>query len=116
MAEESPIKSISAYSTDGISGYDFVKNVFESHHDEVIETLLKYAGNDECDFLEFQAGIEVTPDNLKPGEKQEDLHWNYAKEIIAMINSRGGLFVLGVSGVCLSSRVQSGLSMGYGVA
>ena len=97
MAEESPLKSTSSYFAEGISGYDFVKKVFESHHDEVIETLLKYAGNDECDFLEFKAGIEAKPNTLKPGEKQEDLYWNYAKEIIAMINSRGGLFVLGVS-------------------
>ena len=41
--------------------------------------------------------MEANPCTLKPVEAPQDLYWNYSREIVAMINSQGGLFVIGVS-------------------
>lgn len=83
--------------TSAISADELVEKIIDARKDsgDVIECLLRLAGNDECDFLEFKAGMTLLPTDAAK-QRVESLYWNYAHELIAMINSRGGLFVIGV--------------------
>lgn len=79
-----------------VSGYDFVCRVLREKPENPIGYLLSCAHDNECDFLEFKAGMELKPENAKPGETQDDLYWDYAQAVIALINTKGGAFVVGV--------------------
>ena len=81
----------------GISGYEFVQRILRLHPEDSVETLLEYTHNSETDFLELKASIEVRACDLNPGESPGDIYWNIARELIAMINSRGGVLFIGVS-------------------
>ena len=80
------------------SGFEFAEKILATHLEkgDVVETLLRYASNDECDFLELKASVHVPSEDCKPGELPSDIFWNIAHELIAMINSRGGILLLGV--------------------
>ena len=62
-----------------------------------MEALIKLAGEQEADWLEFKAAIRP-PDGQAPdpGENLADYRWNVAKALIAMLNSCGGVVLLGV--------------------
>lgn len=78
------------------SGYDLATKILESHPDDAIETMLKYSNGAECDWLEFKAGMTLLPENVEKGDKLDDLYWDYLLSIVAMANTRGGAFVIGV--------------------
>ena len=79
-----------------ISGYELAKEVISRCDKDAVVTMLRYAEDSECDFLELKASILGMPEDLHPGEKPEDMYWNIAKELIAMMNTRGGLLLIGV--------------------
>lgn len=78
------------------SGYELAAKILESHPDDAIETMLKYSNGAECDWLEFKAGMTLLPENVEKGDKLDDLYWDYLLSIVAMANTRGGAFVIGV--------------------
>ena len=84
----------STSSTIGISGYDLVRSVISARQDDAIFTLIANAGGSECDYLELKASIVAK--NLNPGETASDIYWNIARELIAMVNTRGGILVIGI--------------------
>ena len=71
-----------------MSGYELARRVLEHEHGGV-EALLSLSGNDESLWLELKAGVALLPDNEKKEETQEDLYWNIAKAVIAMMNTSG---------------------------
>ena len=79
------------------SGYDLAAKILESHPNDAIETLLKYSNGAECDWLEFKAGMMLLPEDVAKGNKPDDLYWDYLLSIVAMANTRGGAFVIGVN-------------------
>lgn len=81
------------------SGYDFANTVIThcERRGNVVETLLKYSKGSESDWFEFKAGMILRPETATPGETQADLYWNIAHELIAMMNSTGGILVIGIS-------------------
>lgn len=83
-------------STIGISGYDLVRSVISARQDDAIFTLIANAGGSECDYLELKASIMVKDKDLKDGEKPTDIYWNIARELIGMVNTRGGILVIGI--------------------
>ena len=78
------------------TGYDLVTEILKVHASDPVEALLRYAGDSECDFLELKGSVHVKPEYLGRGEVPEDICWNIAHEFIAMINSRGGILLIGV--------------------
>lgn len=79
------------------SGFELAAKILETHPDDAIETLLKYSNGAEADWLEFKAGMTLLPDDEKNGYKPDDLYWDYVLSIVAMANTRGGAFVIGVN-------------------
>lgn len=79
------------------SGYDLAAKILESHPNDAIETMLKYSNGAECDWLEFKAGMTLLPEDVAKGDKPDDLYWDYLLSIVAMANTRGGAFVIGVN-------------------
>lgn len=79
------------------SGYDLAAKILETHPGDVIETMLKYSNGAECDWLEFKAGMTLRPEDEKKGDKPDDLYWDYLLSIVALANTRGGAFVIGVN-------------------
>ena len=78
------------------SGYELAAKILETHPDDAIETMLKYSNGAECDWLEFKAGMKLLPESEKKHETLDDLYWDYLLSIIAMANTRGGAFIIGV--------------------
>ena len=79
------------------SGYELAAKILESHPNDAVETLLKYSNGAECDWLEFKAGMALLPEDVAKGDKPDDLYWDYLLSIVAMANTRGGAFVIGVN-------------------
>ena len=84
----------SSSSTIGISGYDLVRKVISMRQDDAILTLIANVGGNECDYLELKASIVAK--DLNPGETPSDIYWNIARELIAMVNTRGGILIIGI--------------------
>lgn len=80
-----------------ISAYDFVQTIKRLNPNNFIERLLEHTRKSETYYLELKAGIEVPNEDLNPGESPQDIFWNIAHEIIAMINTRGGILIIGIS-------------------
>ena len=78
------------------SGYDLAAKILDTHPDDAIETMLRCGHGTESDWLEFKASMVLLPEDEKKGLKPTDLYWSYAKSIVAMINTYGGAFVIGV--------------------
>jgi len=78
------------------SGYDLAAKILETHPNDAIETMLRYSNGAECDWLEFKAGMTLLPEAVKKHETLDDLYWDYLLSIIAMANTRGGAFIIGV--------------------
>ena len=79
------------------SGYELAAKILETHPNDAIETMLKYSNGAECDWLEFKAGMTLLPEDVRKGDKPDDLYWDYVLSIVAMANTRGGAFVIGVN-------------------
>lgn len=77
------------------TGYELAAKILATHPD-AIETMLRCSHGTESDWLEFKAGMTLLPEDEKKGLKPDDLYWNCAKSIVAMINTSGGAFVIGV--------------------
>ena len=79
-----------------ISGYDLAQEIISKRDEDAVATMLQYAGDSESDYLELKAAVLARREDLQPGESPEDMYWNIAKELIAMMNTRGGLLVIGI--------------------
>lgn len=79
------------------SGYERAARILAEHRDrgDAIETLLEASGGQESDWLEFKAGMRLLPEDQKTNT-QGDLYLDYALSVAAMVNTRGGAFVIGV--------------------
>ena len=80
-----------------ISGYELAQEIISKRDEDAVATILRYAGDAECDYLELKASVLARQQDLGPGEQPEDMYWNIAKELIALMNTRGGLLVIGVT-------------------
>ena len=80
-------------SPEKISGYQLAEHLLAEGG---VEALIRYAGNAETDWLELKAGMCLLPEDKKKGETENDLYWNIAKEVIALMNTSGGALVIGV--------------------
>ncbi len=89
-------KSMTMKETIPKSGYELAAKILETHPDDAIETMLRYSGGAECDWLEFKAGMTLLPEDEARGFRPDDLYWDYVHSIVAMANTRGGAFVIGV--------------------
>ena len=80
------------------SGYGLAAKILEEHRDrgDAIEAMLEASGGQESDWLEFKAGMALLPKDQKKGDAPEDLYLDYALSVAAMLNTRGGAFVIGV--------------------
>lgn len=76
-----------------ISGYDLAEYLYSKGG---VAALVQYAGKAETDWLELKAGMCLQPENKRKNEKEEDLYWNYAREIIALMNTSGGVLIVGI--------------------
>lgn len=80
------------------SGYERAARILAEHRDrgDAIEAMLEASGGQESDWLEFKAGMALLPKDQKKGNTPEDLYLDYALSVAAMLNTRGGAFVIGV--------------------
>ncbi len=81
-----------------ISGFDLVQKVFNAYPENPIGKLLEFT-NGETEFLELKATCVFDPNDTehnKPGENQNDLSWNIARELFALYNSKGGMLIIGI--------------------
>ena len=58
--------------------------------------MLEIAGHTECEWLELKASIQLTPEDIKKGDKPEDLYWSVANAVISMMNYYGGAVIIGI--------------------
>ena len=78
-----------------ISGYDLALRVL-SHERGGVEALLSLSGNDESCWLELKAGMALLPEDEKRGGKPDDLYWKIAKAVISLMNTSGGVVLIGI--------------------
>lgn len=78
---------------DKISGYDLAEYLYSKGG---VAALVRYAGAGETDWLELKAGMCLQQGNVRKGETEKDLYWNYAHEIIALMNTSGGVLIIGI--------------------
>lgn len=81
---------------DKITGFEFVERMFTLHRNDFVEAMLEYTHGNETEFLELKASVEVRPEDLHPGECATDMLWNIARELIGMVNTTGGVLLIGV--------------------
>ena len=79
------------------TGYELAAKILATHPEDAIETMLRCSHGTECDWLEFKAGMTLLPEDEERGLKPDDLYWDYVLSIVAMANTRGGAFVIGVN-------------------
>lgn len=95
------------------TGYELAAKILATHPDDAIETMLRCSHGTESDWLEFKAGMTLRNEDRDRGESQKDLYWKYAKSIVAMANTYGGAFVIGIdnkhNAVPLSSCDPNGI-------
>ena len=77
------------------NGYELACHVLHHEHGGV-EALLRLAGNNESCWLEMKAGMELTQEDRKRGEKPADLYWNIARAAIEIMNTSGGVLLIGI--------------------
>lgn len=81
-----------------ISGFDLVQKVFDAYPEDPVGKLLKFTKG-ETEFLELKAKCVFDPNDTvhnNPGENQNDLSWNIARELFALHNSKGGTLIIGI--------------------
>ena len=93
MTETGAATSIMGYGKK--NGYDLACHVLRHEHGGV-EELLRLAGNDESCWLEMKAGMELLPEDRDKGEKSADLYWKIARAAIEIMNTSGGVLLIGI--------------------
>jgi len=61
-----------------------------------VEALIKLAEGQETEWLEFKAATRPAPGNMKPNENEADYRWHVARSAIGMLNTRGGVILIGL--------------------
>ena len=78
-----------------LTGYDLARKVLY-HQRGGVEALLKLSGGAESDWLELKAGMCLLPEDKKHGKTEKDLYWNIAKAVIGIMNTSGGILLIGI--------------------
>lgn len=78
-----------------LSGYELAVLILD-HRRGGVEALLRLTSAHETDWLELKAGMQTASAERKPGEKDSDGHWNVARAVIALANTRGGVVLVGI--------------------
>ena len=79
-----------------ISGYELARQVL-LHPRGGVDALLSLTGTqDETNWLELKAGIELLPEDREQGQTSSELRWNIAKAVIALMNTSGGIVLIGI--------------------
>ena len=86
-----------------MDGFDFCKKILEHPHGGV-KALMNRAKDNECEWLEFKASIELLPEDQEK-HSQKDLYWEIAKAVIAMMNTYGGAVIIGIKDTKPHDRV-----------
>ena len=77
------------------SGYDLAHRIFIEAQDDPVSAYIDLAG-DETSWLEFKAGMYSRPEDRKPNESVDESFWHVSKAVLGMLNSSGGVVVIGV--------------------
>ncbi len=77
------------------SGYDLAYRIFTEAGDDPVSAYIDLVG-DETSWLEFKAGMYARENDREKGENEDDNFWHISKAIFAMLNSAGGVVVIGV--------------------
>lgn len=81
-----------------ISGLELVRNVIDAYRDNPVQKLLELT-HGETEYLELKGKCVFDKNDTarnKPGETQNDLSWNIAREILALYNTKGGVLIIGI--------------------
>ena len=79
--------------TDEISGYDLAVYLLAKGG---VNALLKYARDEESDWLELKRAMDLSAEDRSKGEETRDLYSKYAQAMIALANTAGGALVIGI--------------------
>lgn len=77
-----------------INGDDYVRRMLSKEGDNAVSLLLEKAHNQETVWLELKADPFCTRD--KDSTEKGDRIWHTLKEVIAMVNTRGGCIICGI--------------------
>ena len=77
------------------SGYDLAHQIFIEAQDDPVSAYIDLVG-DETSWLEFKAGMYAREEDREKDENEDDNFWHISKAIFAMLNSSGGVVVIGV--------------------
>lgn len=81
----------------GISGYAYVLQMRKLHGDDkLVDALLADSKGCETVYLELKATVVPNDDGATSKGKAESIYWNVAKALISMINTKGGILIVGV--------------------
>ena len=78
-----------------IDGYNLALKVLK-HPQGGVEALLRLSGNDESSWLEMKAGMRLLDEDRAKGETEKDLYWNIARAAIEIMNTSGGILLIGI--------------------
>ncbi len=78
-----------------ISAYDLCSRVLTASEGDA-SALIKLAGGQETDWLEFKATCEPPSSGIEIGSNADDFRWHVAKAVVALANTHGGCLLLGV--------------------
>ena len=68
-----------------------------SHPKGGVEALINLTHKQETEWIEFKASLTPHSENYKKkGENLDDYKWHVAKAIVALVNTRGGVVIIGV--------------------
>ena len=81
--------------TQKLSGYDLAYRIFTEAGDDPVSAYVNLA-KDESSWLEFKAGMYSRPEDRKPNESVDESFWHVSKAVLGMLNSSGGVVVIGV--------------------
>lgn len=76
-----------------ISGHDLAVHLLAKGG---VNALLKYAREEEADWLELKRAMDLSAEDRSKGEEPKDLYSKYAQAIIALANTAGGALIIGV--------------------
>ena len=57
---------------------------------------MRLSGNDESSWLEMKAGMRLLDEDRAKGETEKDLYWNIACAAIEIMNTSGGILLIGI--------------------
>ena len=84
-----------------MTGYDLAKRILY-HPQGGVEALLRLSCKEESFWLELKAGVNLCPEDVAKGESEKELCWNIASAVLELINTAGGVVLIGVQNTTLA--------------